>query len=101
MGRRRPGRPAAPAGESVASGPRAAAALGSVVEKGGPTVQPDQSRSPFVTVSEVASQLRVSSMTVYRLVQSGQLPAVRVGRSYRIRADDVDRYLGERFTQAG
>ena len=64
-------------------------------------MQPDQSWSPFVTVAEVASQLRVSSMTVYRLVQSGQLPAVRVGRSYRIRADDVDRFLGTRFTQAG
>lgn len=58
-------------------------------------------RSRFVTVSEVASQLRVSNMTVYRLVQSGQLPAVRVGRSYRIRADDVDRYLGEQYTQVG
>ncbi len=85
----------------------AAAAYAGGTEKGGPTVQleqswqPEQARSPFVTVNEVASQLRVSSMTVYRLVQSGQLPAVRVGRSYRIRADDLDRFLGARFTQAG
>lgn len=64
-------------------------------------MQPGNDRSRFVTVSEVASQLRVSNMTVYRLVQSGQLPAVRVGRSYRIRADDVDRYLGEQYTQVG
>jgi excisionase family DNA binding protein len=54
-----------------------------------------------VTVAEVAGMLRVSSMTVYRLVQSGQLPAVRVGRSYRIREEDVDRYLATQFTQAG
>jgi excisionase family DNA binding protein len=40
-------------------------------------------------------------MTVYRLVQSGQLPAVRVGRSYRIRDSDVDRYLADQYTQAG
>jgi len=60
-----------------------------------------ESRSQFVTVAEVAASLRVSNMTVYRLVQSGQLPAVRVGRSYRIRAEDVDQYLAERFTQAG
>ncbi len=40
-------------------------------------------------------------MTVYRLVQSGQLPAVRVGRSYRIREADVNRYLGDQYTQAG
>jgi excisionase family DNA binding protein len=40
-------------------------------------------------------------MTVYRLVQAGQLPAIRVGRSYRIRDEDVDRYLAEQYTRAG
>jgi excisionase family DNA binding protein len=54
-----------------------------------------------VTVAEVAEQLRVSNMTVYRLVQAGAIPALRVGRSYRIREDDVDRYLAEQYTQAG
>ena len=58
-------------------------------------------RSRYVTVAEVAGQLRVSNMTVYRLVQSGQLPAIRVGRSYRIREEDVDRYLAEQYTAAG
>ena len=66
-----------------------------------PVVQPNESQSKFVTVAELASELRVSNMTVYRLVQSGQLPAVRVGRSYRIRAVDVDRYLAEQYTRAG
>jgi excisionase family DNA binding protein len=68
-----------------------------------PRVQPmpKESRARFVTVAEVASLLRVSNMTVYRLVQAGQLPAVRVGRSYRIRDDDVDRYLAGQYTQAG
>jgi excisionase family DNA binding protein len=55
----------------------------------------------FVTVAEVARQLRVSNMTVYRLVRSGQLPAVRVGRGYRLREDDVRRYLNERYMDAG
>lgn len=45
--------------------------------------------------------LRVSNMTVYRLISSGQLPAVRVGKSYRLREEDVNRYLSERFTEAG
>ncbi|MGO8721277.1 MAG: helix-turn-helix domain-containing protein [Acidimicrobiales bacterium] len=40
-------------------------------------------------------------MTVYRLIKSGQLPAVRVGKSYRLREEDVDRFLAERFTEAG
>lgn len=55
----------------------------------------------FVTVSEVARQLRVSNMTVYRLVKQGQLPAVRVGRGYRIKEDDVRKYLDQRYMDAG
>jgi excisionase family DNA binding protein len=55
----------------------------------------------FATVSEVARQLRVSNMTVYRLVKSGQLPAVRVGRGYRIREQDVMHYLETRYMDAG
>jgi excisionase family DNA binding protein len=66
-----------------------------------PQVQPIESQPRFVTVAEVARLLRVSNMTVYRLIQSGQLPAVRVGRSYRIREADVDRYLADQYTQAG
>ena len=40
----------------------------------------------FLTVAEVASLMRVSKMTVYRLVHAGELPAVRVGRSFRVRS---------------
>jgi excisionase family DNA binding protein len=61
----------------------------------------NDTRSQFVTVAEVAAQLRVSNMTVYRLIQAGELPSVRVGRSYRIREDDVDRYLSKQYTEAG
>jgi excisionase family DNA binding protein len=44
----------------------------------------DLSDVRFLTVAEVADMMRVSSMTVYRMVHAGQLPAVRFGRSYRI-----------------
>ena len=40
-------------------------------------------------------------MTVYRLINAGELPAVRVGKSFRLREDDVNRYLSDRYTQAG
>jgi excisionase family DNA binding protein len=63
--------------------------------------QAAEAASAFVTVGEVARQLRVSNMTVYRLINAGELPAVRIGRSYRLRADDVDAYLAARYTQAG
>ena len=55
----------------------------------------------FLTVAEVARRFRVSNMTMYRLVKSGQLPAVRVGRGYRIREDDVRKYLDDRYMDAG
>lgn len=60
-----------------------------------------RSRSRYVTVAEVADLLRVSNMTVYRLVQAGRLPAVRVGRSYRIREEDVDQFVAAQYTAAG
>jgi excisionase family DNA binding protein len=50
----------------------------------------------LLTVGEVAATMRVSNMTVYRLIKSGQLPAVRVGKNYRIRESDVSGYLSER-----
>ena len=58
-------------------------------------------KGPFVgdrllTVSEVADLMRVSNMTVYRLIKSGQLKALRVGKNYRIRESEVDRYLSDR-----
>jgi excisionase family DNA binding protein len=50
----------------------------------------------LLTVAEVAATMRVSNMTVYRLIKSGQLAAIRVGKNYRIRESDVNRYLSDR-----
>lgn len=44
----------------------------------------DLSDIRFLTVAEVAELMRVSKMTVYRMVHSGELPAVRFGRSFRV-----------------
>jgi excisionase family DNA binding protein len=69
--------------------------------EGADHVAQSDERRHFMTVAEVAQLMRVSTMTVYRLIKSGELPAVRVGRSYRLRPGDVDRYLGDRYTEAG
>ena len=57
----------------------------------------------FLTVQEVADMMRVSTMTVYRLVHAGELPAVRFGRSYRIPESAVAGVvgLGEHDAQVG
>ncbi|MDP8956783.1 MAG: helix-turn-helix domain-containing protein [Actinomycetota bacterium] len=62
-----------------------------------------QRRRPYadrlLTVADVAETMRVSNMTVYRLIKNGSLAAVRVGKNYRIRESEVDRYLSERSVQ--
>ena len=55
--------------------------------------------SSLLTVAEVAAHMRVSNMTVYRLIKSGDLAAVRVGHNYRIREAELERYLSERSVQ--
>lgn len=47
----------------------------------------------WLKVAEVAQLLRVSKMTVYRLISSGELRSARVGRSYRLAEEDVNAYL--------
>jgi excisionase family DNA binding protein len=55
----------------------------------------------FLTVAEVASMMRVSKMTVYRLVHNGELPAVRVGKSFRVPEKAVHSYLEGAYFDAG
>jgi excisionase family DNA binding protein len=40
-------------------------------------------------------------MTVYRLINGGELPAARIGRSFRVRIEDLEHYLADQFTVAG
>ena len=55
----------------------------------------------FLTVAEVAEIMRVSKMTVYRLVHSGELPAVRFGRSYRLPETAVTEALQRPIADVG
>ncbi|MFJ9554568.1 helix-turn-helix domain-containing protein [Nocardiopsis sp. NPDC101807] len=55
--------------------------------------RPSPGEVRFLTVAEVASLMRVSKMTVYRMVHAGVLPAIRVARSYRVSEHTVRSYL--------
>lgn len=61
----------------------------------------ETNRPRYLTVAEVANDMRVSTMTVYRLIKSGELAAVRVGKSYRIRVSDLDQFLDSRYVETG
>lgn len=60
---------------------------------------PDLADVSFLTVAEVAAVMRVSKMTVYRLVHNGDLPAVRVGRSFRVPEQAVHDYLRNAYVE--
>jgi excisionase family DNA binding protein len=71
-------------------------------ESAGPRpVDPALAEVKFLTVAEVATVMRVSKMTVYRMVHGGELPAVRVGRSFRVPEKAVHDYLRSAFIEAG
>jgi excisionase family DNA binding protein len=61
--------------------------------KGSPMTPGLLSDVKFLTIHEVAVIMRLSKMSVYRLVHSGELEAVRVGRSFRVPEQAVARYL--------
>ena len=46
-------------------------------------------RDNLVTVREAANYLRIYARTVYRLIESGQIGAVRIGKQWRIPANDL------------
>ena len=50
-----------------------------------------------MTVREVADAMRVSTMTVYRLIRDGDMPAIRVGKHFRLRAEDIEAFLDARM----
>ena len=53
--------------------------------------------SNYLTIQDVAEEMDVEYKTVYRLVTSGKLPSFRVGRVYRIRRQDLNRYIEEQI----
>jgi len=55
----------------------------------------------FLTVAEVAALMRVSKMSVYRLIHAGELEAVRFGRSFRVPEQAVDVYLRGSYFDVG
>jgi len=55
----------------------------------------------MLTVAQIAGHLGLCKMTVYRLIHAGRLPAIQVGRSYRIKQSTFDRYLKEARTDEG
>lgn len=52
----------------------------------------------FLTAEEVLEYLQVNLRTVYRLIKTGKIPAVRIGRQWRFRKSDIDAWLANQQT---
>lgn len=60
------------------------------------TKSPSLSKRTWLTVPEVAEELRIPRTRCYELIQQGSLPAVRIGeRSIRVNRQELDRFLLE------
>lgn len=55
----------------------------------------------FLTVAEVALLMRISKMSVYRMIHAGELEAVRFGRNFRVPEYAVDAFLRGAYYDAG
>ena len=47
----------------------------------------------WMTVKEVAGYLKLSEIMVYKLAQKGEIPAAKIGSSWRFSQDEIDRWL--------
>jgi excisionase family DNA binding protein len=55
-----------------------------------------ETENPWMRVPEAAAYFRIPRSRMYELIQSGQLPAVRIGeRSIRVNREEVERFLIE------
>jgi excisionase family DNA binding protein len=44
----------------------------------------------IMTIDDVASFLKLSKITIYKLVKRGDIPAFRVGNSWRFQRDKIE-----------
>ena len=58
-----------------------------------------QEMPQILTPEEVATYLRVAPETVRRLCRLGQIPALKLGRQWRIKADELETYLRQRHKE--
>ena len=49
----------------------------------------------WLSIQDVADELGINKMTVYRLVHGGEIPGYRFKRLFRVKQEDLDAYIRE------
>lgn len=52
-------------------------------------------KEQLLTINEIIAILKVSKLTIYRYIKAGKLPAYKVGRDYRIKKEEFDKFLNQ------
>lgn len=55
---------------------------------------------PLMTIKEVAQYLKLSVHTIYKLVEQGRLPGVKLGKQWRFRKEEVYNWLAKKMTES-
>lgn len=55
----------------------------------------------ILTIKDVAAYLKVNERTIYRLAASGELPAFKVGNSWRFKYEAIEAWIAGQASQAG
>lgn len=64
-------------------------------------MKPTRNNSQIMTVEEVAEFLKLSKITIYKLVKKGHLPGFRVGNSWRFRKDKILEIISNQLLEVG
>jgi len=64
-------------------------------------VSSEKSDKEFLSIEEVAALLDVNYQLIYRLIRTGDMPAARIGKVYRVSRRDLDAYLEKTKTSTG
>ena len=54
--------------------------------------------APLLTVLQVANLLNIGRTLIYKLIEQGELPSVKIGKTRRLRPKDVDAYIDRNTT---
>ena len=56
-------------------------------------------KSQIMTIKEVAQYLKMNERTVYKLIQSGKIPAAKLGKQWRLNKDQLNELLGFQMSE--
>jgi len=59
----------------------------------GNSKQGDLTMDKWLTLEQIAEYLQMSTSSIYKMAQKGKIPAYKVGRQWRFKKEDIDRWV--------